>query len=501
MIRALVGIGALQFVSMLLLMMRTKILAVTVGVQGVGTIANIDALAALIAQTLSLSLPFAALRFLPAALRDSPLETDLLYRRMRLVLMALLLPATVVCLVLAVVVPRVFGEALVPFQRTMLLGLAGLPVIGLMPFLTNAYAGAVGHMQSMRLTVAHAGVMVVAAVGAGAGLGVDGFYAIYAVLGALLVLVAASRLTTPGIRREDRHPLHLRKALRLPRAIWRFGVWLLPLSFLAPYAGWFVKYDTLKLYGVDAAGILQGAIGISLSVRALLGAAHPVFLTPNVNRQEDPRSRMQWADEFQRATGMLFALALPPLLLFSDVALRILYAPSFLSGSAFVALFVAAEVLTMLSGTYQALIIAGDSMAFHVAQNLTAQLLLAGTAFVALPRIGLAGAGLASLAAPVFLFASTLLFLRRRHGLLPSGAAVRAALLAMAILAVAGAVGSAYPGFSIGVLSAKAALCAAIWLVSLVVLPAEDRVRLRRGVAIVADRGAAMRAAARDRVA
>ena len=127
MIRALVGIGALQFVSMLLLMMRTKILAVTVGVQGVGTIANIDALAALIAQTLSLSLPFAALRFLPAALRDSPLETDLLYRRMRLVLMALLLPATVVCLVLAVVVPRVFGEALVPFQRTMLLGLAGLP--------------------------------------------------------------------------------------------------------------------------------------------------------------------------------------------------------------------------------------------------------------------------------------------------------------------------------------------------------------------------------------
>jgi O-antigen/teichoic acid export membrane protein len=330
---------------------------------------------------------------------------------------------------------------------------------------------------------------------------VDGFYAIYAILGALLVLVSATRLTTPGIRREDRHPLHLRKALRLPPEIWRFGAWLLPLAFLAPYAGWFVKYDTLKLYGVDAAGILQGAIGISLSVRALLGAAHPVFLTPNVNRQEDPRSRMLWADEFQRATGLLFALALPPLLLFSDVALRVLYAPAFLSGSAFVALFVAAEVITMLSGTYQALIIAGDSMAFHVAQNLTAQLLLAGTAFVALPRIGLAGAGLAALSAPVFLFASTLLFLRRKHGIQPSTAAARAPLLAIGILLVAGTVGSAYPGLSLGLLSAKAALCAAIWVASLAVIPAEDRARLRRGLALVADRRAAMRAAARDRVA
>jgi hypothetical protein len=166
-----------------------------------------------------------------------------------------------------------------------------------------------------------------------------------------------------------------------------------------------------------------------------------------------------------------------------------------------VALFVAAEVITMLSGTYQALIIAGDSMAFHVTQNLTAQLLLAGTAFVALPRIGLAGAGLAALSAPVFLFASTLLFLRRKHGIQPSAAAARAPLLAIGILLVAGTVGSAYPGLSLGLLSAKAALCAAIWVVSLAVIPAEDRARLRRGLALVADRRAAMRAAARDRVA
>lgn len=470
---------------MLLLVMRTKVLALTVGVDGIGTIASVDALTAVISQTLSMSLPFAALRFLPAALRSSPAETDLLYRRMRLLLSTLLVPATLVCLVVALIAPQLFGTALVPYRRTMMLAFAGLPVVGLIPFLTNAYAGAVGYMPSMRLMVAHGGVMVIAAVAAAAGLGVDGFYAVYAVLGITLVVVAAGRLAVPGFTGADRRPLLFRDALQLPPAIWRFAAWLLPLAFLAPYAAWFVRYSTLKLYGIDNAGILQAAIGISLSVRAVLGAAHPVFLTPNVNRHPDPDSRMAWANQFQRTTGLVFALTLPPLLLYSDVALRILYAPAFLAGSGFVALFVASEVISLLSGTYQALIVAGDRLRFNLFQNLTAQALLVATAAVALPRIGLAGAGLAALSAPLFMLASTLAFLHFQYGVRPSPGAVRTSLLAVAILLVGGIVGSRYPGLSPNVLGAKAAVCAALWLAALALIPAEDRAQLQRGVSLV----------------
>jgi hypothetical protein len=148
-IRALFDIGVLQFLSMLLLMARTK--------------------------TLSLSMPFAALRFLPAALRESPAEMDVLYRRMRLLLVGLLLPAAAICIALALVAPQLFGSALVPYRRTLLLAFAGLPVVGLMPFLINASAGVVGHGQAMRLTIVHTGVMVVAALAAAAGGGVDAF--------------------------------------------------------------------------------------------------------------------------------------------------------------------------------------------------------------------------------------------------------------------------------------------------------------------------------------
>lgn len=484
MIRALVGIGVLQVLSMLLLLTRTKILALAVGVDGIGTIANVDALAAVVSQTLSLSLPFAALRFLPAALRESPAETDLLYRRMRLLLLLLLLPATAICLLLAVVSPHVFGAALLPYRRTVLLGLAGLPVVGLVAFLTNAYAGAVGHMASMRMTLAHSAVLAAAAGVAAAGGDVDGFYLTYAVAGTMLVVVAALRLSVPGLAPADRRPLRVSDAVRLPAVMWRFSAWLLPLTFLTPYAAWFVKYSTLEQYGVDAAGILQAAIGLSLSVRAVLGAAHAVFLTPNVNRQGDPRSRMAWADEFQRTTGLLFLLTLPPLLLFADVVMRILYASTFVAGASFAAIFVAAEVVAMLSATYQSLIVAGDFMRFHVVQNLAAQALLVGTAAVLLPRIGVAGAGVAVLSAPLLLLVTTLLFLHRQYGLRPSPRAFRTSALALAVLVVAGVIGSRFPGLSVGLLAAKLGVCALLWMTALLVVPPEDRRRARELAAL-----------------
>jgi len=73
-IRALVSIGLLQFLSMLLLLARTKIVALALGPEGVGVIASLDRVTAVVAQTLSLSLPFAALRFLPAVILNNRMQ-------------------------------------------------------------------------------------------------------------------------------------------------------------------------------------------------------------------------------------------------------------------------------------------------------------------------------------------------------------------------------------------------------------------------------------------
>jgi O-antigen/teichoic acid export membrane protein len=481
MVRAVLTIGVLQFLSMCLLFGRTKIVALVLGPEAVGTMSVVDRLTALVAQTLSLSLPFAALRFLPAALRESHAVRNVLYRQMLSVSLALILPATAICVGISWVRPALWGADLAPYRLTVLVAFCGLPVIGLVPFLTNAYAGGLNHGRSMWFTIAHSASLFLGAVMAAFGPGLIGYYGTYALIGVVLVTIAARQLAWSEPHRE--HPrLPLRDRFRLPVPVWRFAAALLALTFAAPYGTLYMQYTSLHLYGAAASGILQSAVGISLTVRTLLGTAHAIFLTPQVNRQGDPAARMAWANEFQRVTALLFVLALPPLLLFADLALRVLYSSQFLSAASFVALFVAAEVVTLLSGTYQALIIAGDRMLFHVVQNLAAQALLVATVAIAMPRVGLAGAGLAALAAPLFLYATTLIFLRRSYDVRVSREAAWMAILASAILVVCGAIGVRYQGLSGLVLGAKLVACVAIWAVAYALMPVDDRARLLDGL-------------------
>ena len=77
MLRVLLTIGAVQVATMLVLLARTKILAVMLGPESVGVMAVIDKLLAVIVGTVSLSLPFAAVRFARVeCARVHPRESD-----------------------------------------------------------------------------------------------------------------------------------------------------------------------------------------------------------------------------------------------------------------------------------------------------------------------------------------------------------------------------------------------------------------------------------------
>lgn len=475
-LQSVIGIGVMQFAAMSLLLARTKILALMLGPGAIGLMSVVDRLTALISQALSLSLPFAALRYLPAVRRESPTEMDALYRRMRAVLLTLILPGMVVCLALSVYAPAVWGRELLPYRLTVLLAFAGLPVVAVVPFLVNAYAANLTHTRSMTVSVAHSAVFAIAAIAAAAGLGLRGYYGVYAGLGTVLILMAMRLL--PSVKPGDRMRLTARQLLSLPARVWRFMAALIAVTVAAPYAALFLQMTTMRLYGVEASGIVQSAIGLSLIVRTFLGTSHAVLLTPHVNSAELPHDRMRWANDFQRTTVVLLVMALPPLLLFSDLGLRLFYSAKFAPAASFVALFIAAETVTLLSGTYQALILAADRLVFHVVQNLLAQGLLVGIAAVALPRLGLAGAGLATLAAPVFLFVTTVAFLRYGQGLKVSPEATIMAAITVAVLVVCGIAGSRVLGLTPLVLLSKTGICVVAWLLAFGLMPREDRSRL-----------------------
>ena len=417
MLRALLTIGAVQVITMLVLLVRTKTLAVAFGPETVGVMAVIDKLLAVIAQTVSLSLPFAAARFLPEQWTAGPAAYRDLFTRMRNVLLALVLAAMAASIALTLARPAAWGEALTPYRDIVIVAMLGLPVVGLMPFLQNAIAGRMQQNRAMLAGLAHAVVLAVAVAGI-VWNGLIGFYAAYAVLGGILMVVV-TRTALLGTRvPENAEPeAHSAWVFKLPTPIWRFAGALLVLAFLGPYSALLVHYQVLSIHGAQAAGWMQAAIGISLAVRAVLGSAHAVFLTPNVNRGGEPAERMAWANGFQATLCLLAGISLPLLLLFPEIAVHVLYSADFGPGAAFVAVFVASEVLGLLSGTYQSLIVAFNHLRFHVASNLLAQLLVAGIALALVEPLGILGAGLALLAAPVFLFSATMTFLHRSYKL------------------------------------------------------------------------------------
>src|SRR5262245_27608932 len=121
MFRALVTIGALQVVTMLVLLARTKTLAVTLGPELVGVMAVIDKLLAVMAGTISLSLPFAALRFLPERWTAGPSEYRALFTRMRNVLLVLVIAAAGTGVVVTLFRPETWGEALLPYRDVVII--------------------------------------------------------------------------------------------------------------------------------------------------------------------------------------------------------------------------------------------------------------------------------------------------------------------------------------------------------------------------------------------
>jgi enterobacterial common antigen flippase len=468
-LKSLAAIGLLQLAIMLVQLARTKGLALLLGPELVGVMAVIDKLLAVIAQTASLSLPFAAVRFLPSLWESSATAFLAVLRRMRALLLVLVLFAAAGGAAVTLLAPAWWGAELLPYRNVVLAAFATLPVVAIVPFVQNAIAGRLEQSRSMLFALAHAIVFASAALLGVWWRGLFGLYVVYAVAGAVLVLAGARHVARPAARPAPGAPPPVPAdpagdesvgPLGLPRQMWAFSLALLGLTFLTPYAALFVHYRVLRLYGADAAGWMQAAVGISLSVRALLGAAHAVMLTPNLNRRGTPASRLEWANEFQRTLCLISALAVPPLLLFPEVAVRLLYAASFMPGAHFVALFVIGEVIGLIAAVYQGILVAHDHVTALVAQNVAAQLVLLAVAAVFVERHGIAAAAAAGITAQLFLYGATALFLRRRYALRLPRRDVALAGYVVVALALAGAAGVT-AGTSGSAVAAKASLYAA----------------------------------------
>lgn len=476
MLGALLSIGGLQLLMMTVLLARTKILALLLGPDQYGVMAVIDKLLAVTAQIASLSLPFAALRFLPGLWVGDRAAFARQLRSMGLFVLALS-TAAAGCAILATTAFGVrWGQELAAYRSVITVGFLTVPILALVPFLQGAVAGRLAHRESQTFQLAHALVFAASGVGGALLAGLSGIYAAYALLGAGLVGWRARAL---WLEAGPAQALAGARDLRLPRAVWRFSLVMFGVAFLTPYAALYTHYLVLQQTGASAAGWMQAALGIALAVRGVLGTGHSVFLTPNVNRGGSPAERMQWAVAFQRTFCLLAVVIVPPLLLAVDLAVHLLYSPAFGPAAGFVFLFVLVEIVGMLAATYQAIIVALDRLAFHVLQNTIAQLLIIALAACLVPDVGITGVAAATLTAQTFLYAATSWYLHNRFGLKPDTRTLALTAYLIAAVVATGLAGRMGPTLVASTATLRLVLYGAVLALVPLLTTADERRRAR----------------------
>ncbi|MEZ5499960.1 MAG: hypothetical protein R3E77_11105 [Steroidobacteraceae bacterium] len=415
MIAGLLRVGALQLAVMLVLVARTKGLALWLGPEWLGLMSVIDKLLALFAQTAAFSLPLAAVRFLPAALQNNSGEMTAIWRAMRNWLVLTLALAMATGLALATFSPGLLGAELVGHRDILLVAFASLPAIMFVPFLQNSLSAHGEPTAALTSTLLNAlGLTASAFLGVWLA-GLRGLYLVYAVFGICFVALSLRRLSRKFNGGVWVGPP--RGRFSLPREIWRFVMIMRPLAIAGPFALLFVNYRVLQLEGAAAAGWMQAAFAIAIAASTVLSAGNLAMHTPNVSRGGTPQELMNRAEEYLCASGFLAAVCLPPLLLFPKTVISILYSQEFHPATAVLAIFLIAKLLELAVGAVQAIVIALDHMKFHVVENVLVQLLVIAAAIVLIPRFGITGAALSLALESLCLLLVSTTFLLHRHAL------------------------------------------------------------------------------------
>jgi O-antigen/teichoic acid export membrane protein len=473
-VQTIASLGAIQVVAMCFQLVRAKVAAVTLGPDGVGVISLIDQVAGLVAQLCTFSLPFAAMKFLSAAHSEGQHAFAKLYVAFLRLLLAVSLAGAACGSAVLIWWPSVLGDELVGYAEIAVLALLAVPAMNLIALLTNTMAAA----QRVHAAAAY-GAYSAAAIAVLCTLGVllDGLRGYYVgalitpaavVLAGVWYLYSREKLSIFG------HHISLWREIRQRPDVISFATSLYLISFAMPVVYLIARYAVLYSHGLEATGLLQSAMALSLALTMVMRQANMLYLTPAMNRVANAEDKFRAAAEYMRAFSLVIAMAAVPLVLFPDWWLPLLYSSRFLAAAPYVYLFVLAQTLELLAGVVLALLIGLGHIATQLWVTLSG---LAGLALIACalaPRYGIAGVGLAILfdGLAVFVLAAWRLWMLHRFpiaqavGWLPAGVVL--------LIASCGILAVRFPSNTPASILIKGAICLFLALAGLKILRDRD---------------------------
>jgi enterobacterial common antigen flippase len=475
-LEAIVTLGAIQILVMVAGIVRTKILALLLGPSGLGIVGVIDQIVVFIAHAGSMSLPFAALRYLSRHRGESPERFASLYIAFRRALLAASAFSVLLGLGLLVWKTRQPSNDLAPYRLAVIIGVFSAPAIALLALDRNVLA-VFDRSRHAAVVALVAGIALIGSSLVGVRLGgLGGLYA-----GNLLVNIALASLLSRYVRaylipHEAHRPLppSTLRTLRAEPGLVKFCTWIHALTLASPAAYLVSRIVLLDSRGSVEAGLMAAAFGFGVAVRTAMGQANALYLTPLANRSTPMSDRADAVSHYARTLTVLFLLGVLPIILFPRPLLRVLYSHEFLAAGGAIGAFLIAEGLLLMAGVYQSLLIGFDDLNGYMFTSLAANVTTIVASVALIPAHGIIGAALAFIGGNCLLFVLTLLRLRASHSI--SGLVRQTGVFWLGMLSLAVAAWWA-SGPGSGTVLPRFAICFVGWAA---LLPMLSRAELRR---------------------
>lgn len=355
----MIAVGVLQFLILLVALVRGKALALMLGPEGVGVIGIIDQIVVTLAQFSALGLPFAAMKFMSAAHSRSDDAYRDSFAAFARILVALAGAVAGVGVVAAVIMPTSGGE-LADYRSALIASIFVVPLIMLTIMIAHTMAAA------QKPQVAATYNLIFAALGAGAALagtavaGITGFYVgsiaggSLALAGALIYLHRALGLSV------------LRRGVSMRREFGQLS--LILRTSMAAYVTFvsasalllFTRYEVVQSEGTFQVGLLQSAFGVALSVGSILATLGSLYLAPSMNRAGSPAEKFKKAANFNSLSAFYIVLGAVPVALVPGLVLTILFTGEFAPAATALVLCLIWQMLLLLATTYSHVLIGID---------------------------------------------------------------------------------------------------------------------------------------------
>jgi len=428
------------------------------GPEGVGVVGVVDQVVLVVMHLSALSLPQSSLTFLSRSYGRGPAAFEQTYASFLAVISMMTVASTTCAIVMVTAGSSWLGENLLGYQPLLILGLLSVPAIVMSAFGASVLAAVQQARQAALVTATSAAMLFLAAA---VGLSVGGLVGLYWASLVAAIVVAGAILA------------YLHSSLQLPLFDWRtrlaaelrshpdllfFCISYFVVAAAYPVAWLIARHTVLGQFGEAEAGRLQAVVALMVGFGTALRSINSQLLLPIVSAHGDTVRKFNDTIDVQRRLAVTLALMAVPLILFPQWFLTILYSNAFTAASPYLHLFILAELIQILSGTYLVLMLGlGDMRAWALVYFL-GYVSLGLMSWVLGVRHGILGVAVAAIVASLVMFGLALWRLRSRHGFRLPGGLLGLMVFVVATVLAAGSASARYNGNATALLLKTAAL-------------------------------------------